>query len=43
MLRTVVSLGVTTVGIVASCLWFRRSMARNDITVTLLRRRAVAK
>jgi hypothetical protein len=43
VLRTVVSLGVTTVGIVASCLWFRRSMARNDITVTLLRRRAVAK
>jgi hypothetical protein len=41
VLRTVVSLGVTTVGIVASCLWFRRSMARHDISVTLLRRRAV--
>ena len=41
VLRTVVSLGVTTLGIVASCLWFRRSMARHDISVTL-RRRAVA-
>jgi hypothetical protein len=39
VLRSVVSLGVTTIAIVASSLWFWRTMVRNDIAVTLLRRR----
>lgn len=43
VLRSVVSASVTIVGIVASVLWFRRSMHRNGIGVTLLRRHAVAK
>jgi hypothetical protein len=39
VLRTVVSAGMTTGAIVASTLWFRHSMARNNIVVTWLRRR----
>jgi hypothetical protein len=39
VLRSVVSLSVTTTAIVASTLWFRRTMVRNDIAVTWLRRR----
>ena len=35
LLRTVVSAGVTITAIVASALWFKRSMARNGIEVRL--------
>jgi hypothetical protein len=43
VLRSVVSLSVTTTAIVVSSLWFRRTMVRNDIAITWLwRRPAVA-
>ncbi len=35
LLRTVVSAGVTITAIIASALWFKRSMARNGIVVQL--------
>ena len=40
VLRTIVSAGMTAGAIVLSTLWFRRSMARNDIVVTWFRRRS---
>jgi hypothetical protein len=42
LLKSAVSMGVTVTAIVASTLWFKRSMARNDIEVHLPRWRKVA-
>jgi hypothetical protein len=42
LLKSVVSVGVTVIAIVASTLWFKRSMARHDIEVHLPRWRKAA-
>ena len=42
VLRSVVSTSLTAVAIIVSSLWFWRTMVRNDIAVTLLRRRPAA-